>query len=154
MIHSARSRGQIVIGCASSGIAATLLPKGQTAHSAFQIPIENLNPESTCQIGGRSGKAELMRRISLIVWDEAFMTHRFGFEAVARTLRKLRNNESLTFGGAVLLILGDLRQTLPVLPRASRVQIIQSCLTRSKIWKDFQRITKDEYEGDVSTIRS
>ena len=143
LIHAARSRGQIVIACASSGIAATLLPRGQTAHSAFQIPIENLSPESSCQIGGRSGKAELMRRVTLIIWDEAFMIHRYGFEAVARMLRKLRNNETLTFGGVVVVIMGDLRQTLPVLPRASRVQIIRSCLTRSKIWKCFQRIALD-----------
>ena len=39
LLHSARSRGQIAIACASSGIAATLLPKGQTAHSAFKIPV-------------------------------------------------------------------------------------------------------------------
>ena len=76
-----------------------------------------------------------------MVWDEAFMIHRYGFEAVTRTLQHLRNNEISMLGGVVLLILGDLRQTLPVIPRASRVQLIQSCLTKSELWKSFQRIT-------------
>ena len=141
LLHATRSRGDIAIACASSGIASTLLPKGQTAHSAFKIPVEGLNADSTCNVGGQTGRAELLRQVKFIVWDEAFMIHRYGFEAVSRTLQYLRNNKKLTLGGCTLLILGDLRQTLPVLPKASRVQIIDSCLTRSKLWKSFERIT-------------
>ena len=141
LIHATRSRRQIAIACASSGIASTLLPKGQTAHSAFSIPIEGLNPDSTCNITGLSGKAKLIRRIALIVWDEAFMVHRHGFEATSRTLQHLRNDKKTAFGGITVLILGDLRQTLPVLPKASRVQIVDSCLTRSRLWKSFKRLT-------------
>ena len=140
MLHEARSRGDIVIACASSGIAATLLPKGQTAHSAFKIPIENLNEDSTCNVGGLSGRAELLRQVKFIVWDEVFMVHRHGFEAVARLMRHLRTKGTL-MGGCTLLILGDLRQTLPVLPRASRQQIVNACLTRSYVWKCFNKIT-------------
>ena len=140
LLHEARSRGDIVIACASSGIAATLLPKGQTAHSAFKIPIENLNEDSTCNVGGLSGRAELLRQVKFIVWDEVFMVHRHGFEAVARLMRHLRTKGTL-MGGCTLLILGDLRQTLPVLPRASRQQIVNACLTRSYVWKCFNKIT-------------
>ena len=86
LLHAARSRGDIVLACASSGIAATLLPKGQTAHSAFKIPIEGLNQCSTCNVGGLSGRAELLRRVKFIVWDEVFMVHRHGFEAVTRLM--------------------------------------------------------------------
>ena len=133
LLHAARSRGEIALACASSGIAATLLPKGQTAHSAFKIPIEGLYEHSTCSVGGRSGRAELLRRVKFIVWVEVFMVHRYGFEAVARLMRHLRSNQELLFGGCTILILGDLRQTLPVLPKASRQQIINACLTRSKV---------------------
>ena len=141
LLHEARSRGDIAIECASSGIAATLLPKGQTAHSTFKIPIEGLNEHSTCNVGGLSGRAELLRRVKFIVWDEVFMVHRHGFEAVMKTMQYLRNNKKLMFGGCTLLILGDLRQTLPVMPKGSRIQIINACLTRSRIWKHFKRIT-------------
>ncbi|WOH01927.1 hypothetical protein DCAR_0521313 [Daucus carota subsp. sativus] len=39
LIAKLRSEGQIVLPVASSGIAATLLPGGRTAHSRFKIPI-------------------------------------------------------------------------------------------------------------------
>jgi chromosomal replication initiation ATPase DnaA len=41
-----RSRGQIVLATASSGIAATLLPGGRTAHSRFKLPFD-ATPGST-----------------------------------------------------------------------------------------------------------
>ena len=69
------------------------------------------------------------------------MVHRYGFEDVSRTMRHLRGNKKLMLGGCTLLILGDLRQTLPVLPKASRIQIINACLTRSTLWKNFKKIT-------------
>ena len=111
LVHAARARGDIAIVCASSGIAATLLPKGQTAHSAFKIPIDGLNQCSTCNVGGLSGRTELLRRVKFIVWDEVFMVHRHGFEAVMKLMQLLRNNKKLMCGGCTLLILGDLRQT-------------------------------------------
>lgn len=44
-----RSKGQIVLNVASSGIAYLLLPGGRTAHSRFSIPL-NLTEDSTCNI--------------------------------------------------------------------------------------------------------
>ncbi|XP_031131707.1 uncharacterized protein LOC116033092 [Ipomoea triloba] len=44
-----RSRGDIVLNVASSGIASLLLPGGRTAHSRFAIPL-SLNEDSTCNI--------------------------------------------------------------------------------------------------------
>ena len=58
-----------------------------------------------------------------------------------KTMQHLRNNKKLILGGCTLLILGDLRQTLPVMPKGSRIQIINACLTRSRMWKHFKRIT-------------
>uniref|UniRef100_A0A0D2ZVW7 ATP-dependent DNA helicase n=1 Tax=Brassica oleracea var. oleracea TaxID=109376 RepID=A0A0D2ZVW7_BRAOL len=67
-----RSRGDVVLNVASSGIAALLLPGGRTAHSRFSIPI---NPDefSICKIQPGSDQAELISRASLIIWDEAPM---------------------------------------------------------------------------------
>ena len=39
LIHHFHSRGQIALACAMSGVAATLLPGGTTAHSLFGLPI-------------------------------------------------------------------------------------------------------------------
>ncbi|WOH00400.1 hypothetical protein DCAR_0519759 [Daucus carota subsp. sativus] len=48
LIAKLRSQGDIVLPVASSGIAATLLPGGRTAHSRFKIPIV-LDEYSHCQ---------------------------------------------------------------------------------------------------------
>ncbi|XP_076938472.1 uncharacterized protein LOC143606663 [Bidens hawaiensis] len=48
---SIRSKGEIVLNVASSGIASLLLEGGRTAHSRFLIPI-NLTEDSQCQVKG------------------------------------------------------------------------------------------------------
>ena len=49
IISTLRSEGKIVLAVASSGIAALLLPSGQTAHSRFKIPLD-LTDESMCSV--------------------------------------------------------------------------------------------------------
>ncbi len=73
---------------ASSGIAFLLLLGGITTHSRFKIPID-LHDESTCNITQQMKMAKLVRKVDLIIWDEASMMHRRAFEAVDRTLRDL-----------------------------------------------------------------
>jgi len=73
IIAKVRSRGQIALAVASSGLAAQLLADGRTAHSTFQIPIK-IKADSRYWFSMREdATAELMRRTSLIVWDEAPM---------------------------------------------------------------------------------
>jgi len=84
--------------------------------------------------------AALLQKTSLIIWDEAPMTHRFCFEALDRTLRDLfsadePSNAAKPFGGLPLLLGGDFRQVLPVIQGADRSQILNASLIRSPIWK-------------------
>ncbi|XP_074370995.1 uncharacterized protein LOC141712094 [Apium graveolens] len=88
LIYKLRSMGLIVLPVASSGIAATLVPGGQTAHSRFKIPII-LDDYSSCGIGHDSDIAELIKRTSLIIWDEAPMQHRYAFECLDHSLRDI-----------------------------------------------------------------
>ena len=44
-----RSRGEIVLNVASSGITTLLIPGGRIAHSRFSIPL-CVNEDSTCSI--------------------------------------------------------------------------------------------------------
>ncbi|GJR37369.1 ATP-dependent DNA helicase PIF1-like protein, partial [Tanacetum coccineum] len=67
-----RSKGQIVLNVASSGIASLLLDGGRTAHSRFAIPI-NIVEDFMCTISVDSDLAELIRETKLIIWDEAPM---------------------------------------------------------------------------------
>lgn len=72
-----RAQGKIVLPVASSGIAAQLLEGGKTAHSRFKIPVQGLSGSSTCKIHKHTPLADLIKASSLIIWDEAPMTHRY-----------------------------------------------------------------------------
>ncbi|XP_076949474.1 uncharacterized protein LOC143622120 [Bidens hawaiensis] len=81
---SLRSKGKIVLNVASSGIASLLLTGGRTTHSRFFIPFNRIEV-STCNIMLDSDAANLLKKTSLIIWDEAPMIHMHGFEALDRT---------------------------------------------------------------------
>jgi len=67
------------------------------------------------------------------------MTHRHCFEALDRTLRDIMRHsdtESLDkpFGGKVVVLGGDFRQILPVIPGGSRQDIVLSTINSSYLW--------------------
>ncbi|XP_056864147.1 uncharacterized protein LOC108828991 [Raphanus sativus] len=67
-----RSRGEIALNVASSGIASLLLQGGRTAHSRFGIPI-NPDEYSFCNLPPGTYAANLVKEASMIIWDEAPM---------------------------------------------------------------------------------
>jgi len=77
---------------ASSGIAATLLQGGRTAHSRFKIPLDS-DATSSCGIKKGTNLAELVKRAAIIFWDESPMQSRFDMEAVSRSLQDICGNE-------------------------------------------------------------
>ncbi|XP_074322868.1 uncharacterized protein LOC141659840 [Apium graveolens] len=83
-----RSESKIVLPVAGSGIAATLLPGGRTAHSRFIIPLK-LDQNSIAGIKHGTDIVELIKDTSLIIWDEAPMQHRHAIEVVDRSLRDI-----------------------------------------------------------------
>nr|GEW44806.1 ribonuclease H-like domain, reverse transcriptase, RNA-dependent DNA polymerase [Tanacetum cinerariifolium] len=89
-----RSKGQIVLNVASSGIASLLLDGGRTAHSRFAIPI-NIVEYSMCTISADSDLAELIRKAKLIIWDEAPMINKLAYEAFERTLRDICSSNNV-----------------------------------------------------------
>ncbi|XP_021992293.1 uncharacterized protein LOC110889094 [Helianthus annuus] len=142
---SLRSKGEIVLNVASSGIASLLLTGGRTAHSRFLIPI-NLNEDSMCTIIPNSDVANLLKKTSLIIWDEAPMVHRHGFEALDRTLKDIlkcdgSHNSQSPFGGKTIVFGGDFRQTLPVIQGGTRQDIVNASLTSSYIWDHCKVLT-------------
>ncbi|CAN0881299.1 hypothetical protein LINGRAHAP2_LOCUS14156, partial [Linum grandiflorum] len=111
-----RSEKKVVICVATSGIDALLMTGGRTAHSRFHIPID-VHSASTCHIEQGSDLADLLENTSLIIWDEAPMAHKHCIESLA-----------MVFGG-------DFRQILPVIPKATRTEILNSCIKRSYLWQ-------------------
>ncbi|KAF2885970.1 hypothetical protein ILUMI_20203, partial [Ignelater luminosus] len=60
-------------------------------------------------------------------------------EALNRTLKDLRN-DSRCFGGAMILLSGDFRQTLPVIPRSTAADEINACLKSSNLWRYVKKL--------------
>ncbi|XP_046405004.1 uncharacterized protein LOC124170300 [Ischnura elegans] len=120
-----RSEGAVVLCTASTGIAALNHLGGITAHSMFQLPLETDDPHATCGITGGSQRAELIRRASLIIWDEAPMAHKVTVEILDRSLRDICQNRQ-AFGGKVMVLAGDFRQIPPIIPDGSKGDIIEA----------------------------
>ncbi|KAJ0517389.1 putative DNA helicase [Helianthus annuus] len=144
-----RSKGEIVLNVASSGIASLLLTGGRTAHSRFSIPL-NLTEDSMCFIKPNSDAAELLKKASLIIWDEAPMTHKHAFEALNRTMNDIlisgnHSSSNIMFGGKVVVFGGDFRQILHVVQNGSRHDIVNASLCSSYIWSNVKvlRLTKN-----------
>lgn len=144
-----RCKGEIVLNVASSGIASLLLPGGRTAHSRFKIPI-NPNEDSICNIKQGRALSQLIVKAKLIIWDEAPMMHKYCFEALDRSLRDIMRicNESfmdLPFGGKTVVLGGDFRQILPVIPKGSRQDVVNATINSSYLWNSCTvlRLTKN-----------
>ena len=56
------------------------------------------------------------------------------------TLKDLRGNEKL-FGGGLILLSVDFRQTLPVIPRSTAADELNACLKSSVLWRHLQKLT-------------
>nr|XP_015637912.1 uncharacterized protein LOC107280855 [Oryza sativa Japonica Group] len=139
MIAKLRSQNKIVLAVASSGVASLLLPRGRTAHSRFKIPID-IDETSICNIKRGTMLPDLLIESALIIWDEAPMTRRHCFEALDRTLRNILSetcptNSIIPFGGKPVVLGGDFRQILPVVPKGSRLAVINASITNLDLWK-------------------
>jgi hypothetical protein len=138
LLSKVRSTGDIALSMASSGIVALLLEGGYIIHSRFKIPVASLCGSSACYVPLNSPQAALIRVARLIVWDEAPMAHKHVFEAMNRTLQHVMGTvdpalKDMLFGDKVVVMGGDFRQILPVVPWGMRGQIVDASLKRSAV---------------------
>lgn len=75
----------------------------------------------------------VLQTCKIIVWDECTMANKKSLEALDRTLKDFRNSARL-FGGALILLVGDFRQTLPVVPRSTPADELNAYLKSSTLW--------------------
>ncbi|KAL1299164.1 hypothetical protein AAHE18_18G089100 [Arachis hypogaea] len=120
-----RSRGDIVLNIALSG-------------------------DSVCNIKPGSPQAMLLLKAKLIIWDETPMVSKYCYEALNKCLGDIMRcsptySKDLSFGGKVVVLGGDFRQILPVIPRESRQDIVHSTVNSSYLWKFCQvvKLTKN-----------
>ncbi|XP_071724365.1 uncharacterized protein [Rutidosis leptorrhynchoides] len=127
-----RSSGHIALATATSGIAASILPGGRTAHSRFKIPLD-IAEGLVCRINKQCSLATLIKECKLIIWDEAPMAKRVAIEALNDQLQDLMDTREV-FGGKIVVLGGDFRQTLPVVSKGTKAETIAVCLTNSFLW--------------------
>ena len=82
------------------------------------------------------------------------MAHRRTSEALDRTLQDLRDDGKL-MGGVVLLLAGDFRQTLPVIPKGTMADELKACLKTSYLWRHVHKLElktnmRVHLQGDVA----
>ncbi|ONM32547.1 hypothetical protein ZEAMMB73_Zm00001d041145 [Zea mays] len=112
---------------------------GRTAHSRFKIPL-TIDDGAICSFTKQSGTAELLRKASLIIWDEASMTKRQAVEALDNSMRDIMGRPALPFGGKTIVFGGDFRQVLPVVRKGSRAQVVAYSLRMSYLWESMSHL--------------
>ena len=75
-----------VVVSAASGIAATLLYLGRTAHNRFKLPFHPKS-DSMCNIKKQSEMAEFLAGMSIGIIDEGPMLDRLLYEAIDNTMK-------------------------------------------------------------------
>jgi hypothetical protein len=133
LLATIRGQGKIALATATSGVAASIMPGGRTAHSRFKIPLR-IDDGAICSFTKQSGTAKLLQAASLIIWDEASMTKRQAVEALDKSMRDIMDRPELPFGGKTVVFGGDFRQVLPVVRKGTRSQIVDASLRRSELW--------------------
>ncbi|GBP63660.1 hypothetical protein EVAR_82020_1, partial [Eumeta japonica] len=87
------------------------------------------------------------------------MAHKKSLEALNFTLKDLRRNNNI-FGGLMILLAGDFRQTLPVVPRGTPADELNACLKASPLWNNNNDVhalnftIQSKIAGDLVTYKS
>ena len=133
LIAAERCCGRASDVVASSGFAADLLPPGTTAHAKFGIPVPT-TATSASLIRLESDRAQRFKVRRLVIWDEVIMASSAWINCVDRLLRDVMDVD-LPFGGKVVLLMGDTRQILPVVPGGSPADILRVSVPHSDAWQ-------------------
>ena len=134
-LSTLRGERKIALPVASTGIAANLLNGGRTYHSQFKLPVPLLET-SVSSMRMTSADADLIFKAELLIWDESTLAPGIALKACDRLLKEIMQNEK-PFGGKTLMLGGDFRQCLPVVPHGSRSAIVEASVKFSELWQKF-----------------
>jgi hypothetical protein len=131
----AKSKGLLVQGCASTGLAASIYEDYTTAHNLFSIPVvkdEELYVESehVCGFYKNEQRKDLLFSTKIFIWDEISSSHVRDFKAVFKAMNK--------FEGKIFIGLGDCMQITPVVTSGTKDEILRSSIYCSEYLDQFQ----------------
>lgn len=143
-----------MVACATTGIAAILLPGGSTVHNTFRVAID-LDPLMPSQLRYSDLQAKRLREASLIIIDEVSMMHRDVFNHIDKTLRSLYHQSDvrngMPFAGKALVIGGDWKQLLPVVTNGNDADQANVSVKNAKLFEMFEtlRLTENMRAGEA-----
>ncbi|WP_233861105.1 helix-turn-helix domain-containing protein [Tenacibaculum piscium] len=102
---------------APTGVAA-INAKGVTIHSFFQMPFGPILPNQIANTSNQQRKfnktkIDIIKSLDLVIIDEISMVRADLLDGIDQVLRKYKNRHKV-FGGAQVLMIGDLQQLSPV----------------------------------------
>ena len=101
---------------APTGVAA-INAKGVTIHSFFQMPFGPILPNQIANTNQQrkfsKTKIDIIRSLDLVIIDEISMVRADLLDAIDQVMRRYKNRNKV-FGGAQILMIGDLQQLAPV----------------------------------------
>lgn len=77
-----------------------------------------------------------MRDTDLFIIDEASMVPKHALDAINMMLQDVMDNDKL-FGGKIVLLGGDFRQVLPVIPRVAPAVLMENTIKKSNTFQKF-----------------
>lgn len=87
-------------------------------------------------ISPTDSRGELIREASVIIWDEGPMVNRAVLACVNEVCQTVMENDQ-PFGKKIVIILGDFRQTCPVIRGGTRAQVVDASIKSSSLWELF-----------------
>ncbi len=102
---------------APTGVAA-INAKGVTIHSFFQMPFGPILPNQVASTSNQQRKfsktkIDIIKSLDLVIIDEISMVRVDLLDGIDQVLRRYKNRNKV-FGGAQILMIGDLQQLAPV----------------------------------------
>ncbi|KAL7075397.1 hypothetical protein ACQ4LE_005045 [Meloidogyne hapla] len=134
LVHLLRGMKKKVSTMAFTGIAATLLPGGRTMHNRFGLNLDM----SSSKIGPCSKAWKELKDIDLFICDEAPMVHKRALVIIDLKLKEIMDS-NIDFGGKVMMMAGDFRQTLPIQKHATRAEICDLTVKRTRYWRNAKK---------------
>ena len=128
---------------------------------ALQIPVNERCELLVSPIKPNSAQGDLIYETAAVTWDEAPMANHSAMACLEEVCRIVMNNDK-PFGNKVIVLLGDFRQTCPVIRNGTRAQVVNALIKSSPLWPLFTvcrlthpiRNTEDlEYAAFVNCIR-
>jgi len=128
-----------VIASAYTGCAATLLTGGATVHSVFRFGI-NIDENYTPSVSMQSFHGKRISDSQVIIIDEVSMLPKHMLEAIDRVCKQMcpQNMNHLPFGGKVIILSGDFKQSLPVVAGGGMRDQVNACIQTSQLWPLFR----------------